>query len=176
MNPSPDPRPLLLLDVDGPLNPYYADAGERPAAYRAHRTEPGWARGPVEIWLDRAHGPKLRGLPYELVWASTWQACANTWIAPVLGLPPLPHVELPGPAEWRPDDTCPKTWPIVSWVAGRPFAWVDDDIGETDRAYVAAHHAGPALLHRVHPGRGLVDADFAVLAAWAEGLRGGSRA
>ncbi|MEE1823413.1 hypothetical protein PUR61_14615 [Streptomyces sp. BE20] len=161
-----DPRPLLLLDVDGPLNPYYATAAERPPTYRPLRTEPAWASGPVEVWLDRAHGAQLRALPYDLVWATTWQDGANAWIGPALGLPELPHIPLPGPAEWRPDDTCPKTWPIVDWAAGRPFAWVDDDIGPADRAYVAEHHAGPALLHRVHPARGLTAADFEALAAW----------
>lgn len=173
MHPIPPPRPLLLLDVDGPLNPYHADPDSRPPGYRPWRAEPHWASGPVEVWLNRAHGERLRALPFDLVWATTWQDCANRWIGPALGLPPLPFVALPGPAVWRPDDTSPKTWPLVAWAAGRPFAWVDDDIGEADRAYVAARHAGPALLRRVHPGRGLVEADFALLSAWAAGLCGG---
>lgn len=165
------PRPVLLLDVDGPLNPCHARPEVRPAGYRPHRAEPVWACGAsVEVWLDEAHGERLRALPFDLVWATTWQDCANRWIGPVLGLPPLPFVALPGPAVWRPDDTSPKTWAIVSWAAGRPFAWVDDDIGEADRAYVAAQHPGPALLHRVHPGRGLVETDFEVLATWARRL------
>ncbi|GGV34548.1 hypothetical protein GCM10010495_59400 [Kitasatospora herbaricolor] len=71
--------------------------------------------------------------------------------------------------ERRPDGTCAKTWEIVGWAAGQPFAWVDDDIDEADRAFVAARHPGPALLHRVHPAKGLRDEDFEVLAAWAAG-------
>ncbi|MEV6978734.1 hypothetical protein [Kitasatospora sp. NPDC093806] len=167
-----NPLPLLLLDVDGPLNPYHAEPDALPPGFRTYRTMPPWAAGPVEVRLDPAHGARLRALPYRLVWATTWQADANRWIGPVLGLPELPYVPVPRPVEWRPDDTCPKTWPIVEWVAGRPFAWVDDDLGPADRAYVAAHHDGPALLHRVHPGRGLAAEDFAALAAWAESLCG----
>jgi hypothetical protein len=50
----------------------------------------------------------------------------------------------------------------------RPFAWVDDEITGTDRAWVAAHHRGPALLHRVDPRRGLTDADYLALADWLQ--------
>ena len=59
-----------------------------------------------------------------------------------------------------------KTRGLVRWAAGRPFAWVDDEITDTDRAWVAAHHDGRALLHRVDPRRGLTDADFTALGAW----------
>lgn len=35
-----DGRPLLLLDMDGPLNPYRAAPHERPAGYSTHRMRP----------------------------------------------------------------------------------------------------------------------------------------
>ncbi|MEU3687901.1 hypothetical protein [Streptomyces narbonensis] len=44
---------------------------------------------------------------------------------------------------------------------------MDDEVGAVDRAWVAARHSGRALLHRVDPRRGLGDADYAALAAWA---------
>lgn len=42
-------RPLLYLDVDGPLNPYAAKPHRRPAGYATHRMKPeGWiAQHPV---------------------------------------------------------------------------------------------------------------------------------
>lgn len=41
MNPSN--RPLLLIDVDGPLNPYAAKPQSRPRGYGTHRMRPtGW--------------------------------------------------------------------------------------------------------------------------------------
>jgi hypothetical protein len=55
---------------------------------------------------------------------------------------------------------------LVEWAAGRPFAWVDDEVTEIDRAWVEAHHPGEALLHRVEAWQGLTDADFDVLHAW----------
>jgi hypothetical protein len=107
----------------------------------------------------------LAALPCELVWATTWQDDANEYLAPLLGLPVLPVVEwadelpeVPG-LHW-------KTQGLVAWAAGRAFAWVDDEIADEDREWVAAHHPGGALLHRVDPKVGLVDFDYRVLASW----------
>ena len=54
----------------------------------------------------------------------------------------------------------------MGWAAGRPFAWVDDEITDADREWVAGNHRGPALLRGVDASRGLTDQDFAVLDAW----------
>jgi hypothetical protein len=93
-------------------------------------------------------------------------ADANECLAPWLGLPPLPVVDWPeadgeqaGGVHW-------KTPAVVEWAAGRPFAWVDDEIGDADRAWVEAHHPGSALLHQVDPRRGVTDDDVATLDRW----------
>ncbi|MFI6420369.1 hypothetical protein ACIBG6_23590 [Streptomyces sp. NPDC050842] len=153
--------PLLFLDVDGPLIPF--GARERP--YPTYPPVPSPSVSPLLVRLDPAQGARLAALPYELVWATTWEEDANAWVAPRLGLPALPLVPWPdGPEEpgvhW-------KVPALVAWAAGRPFAWVDDEIGAADRAWVARRHPGRALLHRVDPRRGLGDADYAALAAWA---------
>ncbi len=59
-----------------------------------------------------------------------------------------------------------KTRPLTAWAAGRPFAWVDDEVGAADRAWVAARHPAPALLHRADPRTGLGGRDYAVLGDW----------
>ncbi|OWA15120.1 hypothetical protein B9W61_35605 [Streptomyces sp. CS057] len=56
--------------------------------------------------------------------------------------------------------------------AGRPFVRVDDEITDIDRAWVAVHHPGPALLHRVDPRRGPADHDYTVVGAWLRGVAG----
>jgi hypothetical protein len=56
--------------------------------------------------------------------------------------------------------------PLIPFGGGRPFVWVDDEISPADRTWVAAHHEGPALLHRVDPAHGLTDTDFAAITAW----------
>lgn len=176
-------RPLLFLDVDGPLNPYTAQPERRPDGYttlrvpqdsRNQETHGGFRlrRRPLRVWLNPEHGQALLRLQlhhdYELCWATTWMANANRWIAPVLGLPELLYVDF-GDALFqdRPDGVHWKTAPLVDYAAGRPFAWVDDEQSDRDQTYVTAHHRAPALLHHVNPRIGLCEDDFRVLADFA---------
>ncbi|MFE2476788.1 hypothetical protein [Streptomyces sp. NPDC059389] len=158
-------RPLLFLDVDGPLIPFGAGAHELPGGYPAYGT--GHDANPLLARLDPALGPRLLALPCELVWATTWMAGANAWVAPRIGLPDLPMVSWPDPSEEEDHGrTHWKTPALAAYAAGRPFAWVDDEITPADRTWIRAHHPAPALLHRVDPRFGLGPADFATLAAW----------
>ncbi|MFF5407485.1 hypothetical protein ACFY8K_36425 [Streptomyces misionensis] len=163
-------RPLLFLDVDGPLNPYAARPERRPEGYTTIRV-PLNSRRPLRVWLNPAHGPALSALGYELCWATSWMAEANRWIAPVLGLPELPYVDFgTGLFAHRPDGVHWKTEAIVAHAGGRPFAWVDDEQSPADTAFVTGHHPGPALLHHVDPRIGLREGDFGSLAQFAAGL------
>ncbi|WP_433663149.1 HAD domain-containing protein [Nocardia sp. CA-128927] len=160
-------RPLLFLDVDGPLLPF--GAGTRP---EPHNLAPvgHLAR------LRPKVGLQLAALPCELVWATTWEEDANTEIAPRIGLPRLPVVVWPDPSDeqLREDQWFGLHWKtrtLVGWAAGRPFVWVDDELTDSDREWVAAHHEGQALLHRVEASRGLDDEDFTVLEEWLQSQR-----
>ncbi len=153
---------MLFLDVDGPLLPFGADPIDL-----SPNTEPG----PARSRLTHAIGHRLAALPCELVWATTWEEEANTHLAPLLGLPPLPVVRWPEPTasqihEDRWFGLSWKTRTLVTWAAGRPFAWVDDEITEADREWVAGHHPAPAFLRQVDCFQGLTDTDFEVLHAW----------
>ncbi|MFF3667231.1 HAD domain-containing protein [Microtetraspora malaysiensis] len=164
--PGSSDRPLLFLDVDGPLIPFGAPqlhldghAGNRAAPQLLPA-----GSNPLLARINPQHGSRLSALPCDLVWATTWMADANEVIAPVLGLPELPVVDWPdseeeGPLHW-------KTRGLIDWAAGRSFVWVDDEITDADRAWVSAHHRGQALLHRVDPRRGLTHTDFTVIADW----------
>ncbi|MEV0411194.1 HAD domain-containing protein [Streptomyces sp. NPDC050448] len=166
----PGQRPLLFLDIDGPLIPFGATPHDLPDGYPTYGTRSD--ANPLLARLDPALGPRLLALPGELVWATTWMADANTWVAPRIGLPQLPVVAWPDPSEEEERErTHWKTRALVDRAAGRPFAWVDDEITDADRTWVAAHHPGPALLHRVDPRFGLRPADFAALDAWLRGPR-----
>ena len=61
----PASLPLLLLDVDGVLNPYAAP------------------------WLAEL------AARFRIVWATAWQAEANRLLAPLLALPELPVIRFP---------------------------------------------------------------------------------
>ncbi|MEU4220853.1 HAD domain-containing protein [Actinoplanes sp. NPDC026623] len=158
MTPGPDDRPLLFLDVDGPLIPFRGRATGQALA------GPG-AGNPLLDRLDPADGRRLSGLGCQLVWATTWMADANEVIAPRLGLPELPVVEFP-------DDDPPgfglhwKTRFLARWAGGRPFIWLDDEISPADRLWIRANYQGRALVHRVDPFAGLTEADFALIRRW----------
>lgn len=162
-------RSLLFLDVDGPLIPF----GAASRLYPTYTTGPqplGAETNPLLNRISPEHGPRLEALPCEVVWATTWMADANECIAPRIGLPQLDVVIWPEPSGIDDQDERNglhwKTRTLVERAAGRPFVWVDDEVTDTDRAWVAAHHQGHALLHRVDPRHGLTDSDYTALDSW----------
>ena len=131
------------------------------------------AGNPLLVRLSPQHGPRLLSLGCDLVWATTWMADANDEVAPRLGLPTLPVVAWPDSDEDdRGDRLHWKTRELINWAAGRPFVWVDDEITEQDRLFVAAHHGPHALLHRVDHRLGLTDRDFDTIRRWLAALPG----
>src|SRR5690606_20586468 len=82
---------------------------------------PGRPAKPLRVWLDPDHGPALSALPFDLVWATTWEEEANAFVAPLLGLPELPFIAWPEP---RPEPGGGVLWQtpgIVAWAQGRAF-------------------------------------------------------
>jgi HAD domain in Swiss Army Knife RNA repair proteins len=153
------PHPVILVDIDGVLLPL-----------RARSTGAGSVAAdcgnPLLDRLDPGDGPRLLALPGELVWASTWVAEANEVVAPRLGLAVLPFVDWPDTDEEPGRGVHWKTAPLTRWAAGGRFVWLDDEITDADRRWVAAHHPRPALLHRVDPYQGLTSADLAAVREW----------
>lgn len=129
---------------------------------------PAAGSNPLITRINPAHGPRLRALPGALVWATTWMDDANEVVAPWLGLCELPVVNWPDTSENAAGGCHWKTHPLVDWAAGRTFVWIDDEITDRDRTWVAAHHPGEALLHRVDPRYGLTDTDFADIDQWLQ--------
>jgi hypothetical protein len=144
-------RPLLLLDVDGVLNPHAAP--QPPPGYQVpdffHDAILGLDR---EVLLNPEHGTWLRSLAgaYELMWATGWEHHANRLICPVLGLPELPVIEFPP----TPDGWFQKLPSVRAAVGTRACAWIDDF--HTPNHYAWARERGaPTLLIEIDPERGL---------------------
>ncbi|WP_182880436.1 HAD domain-containing protein [Microbispora sp. H10949] len=128
--------PLVLLDVDGVLNP------TRRSSPRFRRFMCVLESETCRLLLDPRHGAKLRALERAagaaLVWATTWGDLANEEIGPRIGLPALPVVPLLGDPP-RPAGVNVKTWHVAEYVRDRPFVWFDDDLGAADLDYLRDH-------------------------------------
>ncbi|NIK57106.1 HAD domain-containing protein [Kribbella shirazensis] len=150
-------RPLLLLDFDGPLNPYKATG--IPPGYERHEITEGektW-----RVLLNPRHGVELNALAgtFDLVWASSWEHGANRLLGPLLGLPELPTIVWTDRTRVRSGSW--KTPYVAEWVGDRPFAWVDDEVGDVERERFPGQ-----LILAADARRGLTGREFAVLREW----------
>ncbi len=162
---SADPRPLLLVDVDGVLNPWQAIAC--PDGFREYSFFPG-----ERVLLSEGHGELLRSLSssFELVWATAWEHKANRLICPVIALPELPVIEFP--RIW-PDYLFRKLPAVIESVGDRPCAWIDDE-HQPDHYIWARERRVPTLMVDIDPAEGLTARVAEQLADWAAGLADGN--
>ncbi|MEO3875455.1 HAD domain-containing protein [Nonomuraea sp. B12E4] len=157
-------KPLLLIDVDGVLNPM-----SRPGPdFRPYRCTIG-----TEVYtvhLNPWHGRRLLDLALttgsELVWATTWEEHANDWIAPRIGLPALPVIPM------RPEDPSEfgetfKTPHVAAYAGRRPFVWFDDQVWAEDEEYLRVHRGlTDFLLIHVDPRSGLTSRHLGMAHEW----------
>jgi HAD domain in Swiss Army Knife RNA repair proteins len=152
-------KALLLLDIDGVLNPFAAD--EVPAGYAEVCLFPG--EGPVLV--NPVHGEWVRELAsvFDVVWASGWGRDANAYLAPLLRLPPLGFVPMPVPP-FVPEA---KTAVVADFVADRPVVWIDDEVTDLARSWAAARREA-TLLVAVDPAVGLTRGQVEHALRWSE--------
>lgn len=139
------PRPVVALDVDGVLNALAPAPGAGGVPHTvtvpagALPNSPFLAGGGLRdltatIHLHPAHGEWIRRLleRADVWWATTWEGAANTHLAPLLGIDPLPVLNLRagvpfGIARDR-DSAAAKAWALTDLAeeTGAPVVWVDD--------------------------------------------------
>jgi hypothetical protein len=160
----PSPRPLLLIDVDGVLNPLAVQPpGHVPPGFTAYDMDG------LRVLLAAHHGMWLSELAvdFDLVWATSWEHDADRLIAESIGLPRgLPVITFDSP----PGDWTSKLPDVIRFVADRPLAWIDDDLGPEVYSWAGSRTVSTLLIqpdHRV----GLTSAHIDRLRAFALGLR-----
>lgn len=173
--------PVVLIDVDGPLNPYAAKATKRPEGYLTHRLKPKgfeYTKG-LRVWLNPLHGPSLMALEADLVWATMWEADANKLIGPEIGLPELPFIDfgatktgIYATENMNSIKTYFKT-PRIAYkmrkhFGGVPFLWIDDECTQVDEDFLKEACGVEVKAYYVDPKIGLTDKDFENIAEWIE--------
>jgi hypothetical protein len=141
-------RPVLFLDVDGVLNPYGRDC---PAGFAEHDLFP--TEEPVRV--NREHGLWITELlgAFDVVWASFWNEDANSILAPLLGIDPLPMLAMPS----APGPPGVKVPLVASRAGERPVTWIDDAHAPEALTW-SRERAAPTLLITTDPAIGLVRA------------------
>lgn len=128
-------RPLVMVDIDGVLNPQKNQAERGFTPYRLKGEDD------LLVWLHRDHGRMLNELDregqVELRWGTTWNQAANRTVGPAIGLDrdwdvlPIDRA-MAGPVAFG------TNWKAVSIQAGaegRAFAWMDDFLTESDKLW-----------------------------------------
>jgi hypothetical protein len=158
-------RPLLLIDVDGVLNPLGVGPDFVPPGFVAHRLEG------LRVLLARKHGAWLTALAtdFDLVWATSWEHDADRLIAERVGLPRgMPVITFTSQTEWT-----AKLPDVIRFVGDRPVAWIDDALGAEEHEW-ASSRGVPTLLIQANHRVGLTRAHIDRLREFALELRGGS--
>jgi HAD domain in Swiss Army Knife RNA repair proteins len=140
------PRPVLLLDVDGVLNPY--GTPQCPPGFTEHDLFPG--EEPVR--LCPTHGEWITELRqvFDVVWATSWNDEANRLLAPLLRIGVLPVVTMPQ-IPFQPRD---KVHAIAHFVGQRPAVWIDD-LHAPEAWTWSTTRQQPTLLIPITPATGL---------------------
>jgi hypothetical protein len=163
-------RTLLLLDVDGVLNPSASRRWLDKSDFRKRDTTV--ANGNTyPVWLNRAHGKMLLDLcadnNMELVWCTTWEDEANDFIGPRLGLPQLPVIKF----GWN-----AMTWKfgaVLDYVQDRSLAWLDDDFQLHHKYrdwFLDLRGNTPTLLQETNPATGLTIDDINAIEEWVKNV------
>ncbi|MDR6417090.1 HAD domain-containing protein [Pseudarthrobacter sulfonivorans] len=157
-------KPLILLDIDGVLNP----------TARAATTG-----GEPRLVLSAARVALVRRLARcgRIAWVSTWPAEQTAGLEAQLQLDEQPlRVPLPVKALNESGAATPKLRPVSRWLARMELlgdadwdsvVWIDDVLGPDARDW-ASQYGSPVLLEKPAPARGLMDVHVVAVEVFVE--------
>jgi hypothetical protein len=162
--------PRLFLDVDGVLNAFRFDVNlatfDDFTDHAISVEDQNGFRRTFDVCLSRAMGERIASLSTEIVWATTWEHHADTYIAPLCGLPSGLDLltDLSDRGVWHGTWKFDEVRRLVN-EDPRPFVWVDDDIdtflnGSESARRWAADLPIPNLLISPDPRSGLTHGHF----------------
>jgi hypothetical protein len=98
----------------------------------------------------------------DLVWATSWNDLANTYVGPAIGLPELPVIDVGEPPvqSQQPDRLHWKVPFLAAYEPDRPMLWVDDECTAEDAKVLSELRRGRVLTYWVNPAAGLTKPDF----------------
>jgi hypothetical protein len=157
-----EPKPLLLVDVDGVISLFGFDPASPPPGRFV-------LLDGIPHLISAAAGDHLRALGevFELAWCTGWEEKADEHLRHVLQLPAsCPHLTFDGTASFA-----RAHWKLaaIERYAGpkRPLAWIDDAHDRSCMGWAAAR-PGPTLLITTEPAVGITAGHVTRLLAWAQ--------
>lgn len=174
-------KPVLLVDVDGVLNPFKMKTHKAESkGFDIHNISvPG--DDTYEVFISSSMMKMLFDMQenFDLVWCTTWNHWANKLILPLAGFdfPAFPVLELDMPTTSTGTFGKKPFWKSPQVVeaftngdyAGRRFAWIDDCIThKADKPYMQKHFNDHTFkLGFLNPGLGLTKDLKNRLTIWA---------
>lgn len=180
------PRGVLILDIDGSINPFFArstleDHPEKLPGFEEHflRDE---AYGDARVFLQTAvlrdSLRRLQELDIELVWGSAWNESSNLILKMLFpeGAENWPTVIFPEEIDFTPPIQSWKLATVREFIEARygdsvPLIWIDDEIFGDAEDWLRSRSARSYML-RPERHRGATADDWGSILGFAESLDG----
>ena len=157
-------KPIILLDIDGVLNPVARPGG-------GEMSLPG-------LWLPEAKVSLVRRLAQcgRIAWVSTWPADQTASLESQLDLDVAPLRVTLTVRAGDSDEPTPKLRSVRRWLTKMELVgeadwdavvWIDDVLGPDAREW-ASRHTQPVLLERPGPAQGMSEVHVVAVEVFVE--------
>lgn len=178
------PRAVLILDIDGTINPYAARTilSERPEAlpgYEEHSLQDehyGEARVFLQTAVLRAAIQRLQHSGVELLWGSAWNESSNFILRMLFpeGMEDWPTIVFPEEIDFSFSVQSWKLSTVREFIEAHyaetvPLIWADDEIFDDAKGWLTGR-SGSGLLLRTDRHRGLTEAHWEQIFRFVDSL------